>query len=124
MQLLSRGLFPCAPSFPTLAVDLNMLDFVHELFVNSAPNITAWCETLEGFLNDRQFKLSTRVRAAFIFDLSPIDLILKYRIVYVVDSAALSNGIPLWWIQRSFVCRTISIVYVKLWWKLSLIKVD
>ncbi len=77
LQLLSRGLFPCAPSLPTLAVDLNMLDFVHELFVNSAPNITAWCETLEGFLNDRQFKLSTRVCAVFMLDLSLADLILK-----------------------------------------------
>ncbi|KJA12507.1 hypothetical protein HYPSUDRAFT_105012, partial [Hypholoma sublateritium FD-334 SS-4] len=49
LQLMSRGLFPCAPSFPTLAVDLQMLDFVQELFVNAAPNLTAWCNTLEGF---------------------------------------------------------------------------
>lgn len=61
LQLLSRGLFPCAPNLPTLAVDLQMLDFVHDLFVNSAPNLTAWCNTLEGFLNARKFKLSTRV---------------------------------------------------------------
>ncbi len=55
------GLFPCAPSFPTLAVDLQMLDFVQELFVNAAPNLTAWCNTLESFLNSRKFKLATRV---------------------------------------------------------------
>ena len=61
LQLLAHGLFPCAPLFPTLAVDLQMLDFVRELFVNTAPNITAWCDTLEGFLDSRKFKLSTRV---------------------------------------------------------------
>ncbi|KAF8870464.1 hypothetical protein CPB84DRAFT_1855562 [Gymnopilus junonius] len=60
LQLLSLGLFPCAPSRPTLAVDLNMLDLVRGLFLNSAPNVTAWCETLEGFLSARKFKLTTR----------------------------------------------------------------
>ena len=61
LQLLEKGLFPCAPSLPSLAVDLEMLDFVRELFVNAAPNTTAWCETLEGFLSARKFKLATRV---------------------------------------------------------------
>jgi len=28
LQLLEKGLFPCAPSLPSLAVDLEMLDFV------------------------------------------------------------------------------------------------
>jgi hypothetical protein len=60
-QLLSLGLFPCAPTHPTLAVDLNMLEFVSELFVNAAPNTTAWCETLEKFLSTRRYKLTTRV---------------------------------------------------------------
>lgn len=61
LQLLHLGLFPCAPSAPTLAVDLNVLDFAQQLFVNMAPNTTAWCETLEGFLSARKFKLKTRV---------------------------------------------------------------
>jgi len=61
LQFLQRGLFPCAPSLPSLAVDLEMLDFVRELFVNAAPNTTAWCETLEGFLSACKFKLATRV---------------------------------------------------------------
>lgn len=61
LQLLSHGLFPCAPLEPSLAVDLNVLDFAKELFVNAAPNTTAWCETLEGFLSSRRFKLKTRV---------------------------------------------------------------
>ena len=62
LQLLAMGLFPCAPSEPSLAVDLNMLDFLQGLFVNSAPNVTAWCKTLESFLSARNFKLTTRVR--------------------------------------------------------------
>ncbi|KAF8868228.1 hypothetical protein CPB84DRAFT_1858289 [Gymnopilus junonius] len=45
---------------PTLAVDLNMLDFVRGLFLNTAPNVTAWAETLEGFLSAHKFKLKTR----------------------------------------------------------------
>ena len=61
LQLLARGLFPCLPVLPTLAVDLQMLDFVRELFVNAAPNTTAWCETLEGFLSARKYKLTTQV---------------------------------------------------------------
>ncbi|KAF8867706.1 hypothetical protein CPB84DRAFT_1666180, partial [Gymnopilus junonius] len=60
LQLLSKGLFPCAPTEPSLAVDLNVLDFAKELFVNAAPNTTAWCETLEGFLGSCKFKLTTR----------------------------------------------------------------
>jgi len=42
-------------------VDLGVLDFARDLFINAAPNTTAWCETLEGFLSARRFKLSTRV---------------------------------------------------------------
>lgn len=65
LQLLSRGFFPCAPTEPTLAVDLNVLDFARELFVNAAPNTTAWCDTLEGFLGSCKFKLTTRVCVFF-----------------------------------------------------------
>ena len=61
VQLLSYGLFPCAPDRPSLAVDLNMLQLVQELFVRSPPNHTAWCDTLEVFLDARHYKLQTRV---------------------------------------------------------------
>jgi len=61
LQLLSIGLFPCAPLLPSLAVDLQMLDFAQGLFRNAAPNTTAWCETLEAFLGARNFKLKTRI---------------------------------------------------------------
>jgi len=65
-QLLSRGLFPCAPKQPSLAVDLNMLDFVRELFLRSPPNNTAWCDTLDGFLAKRKYKLKTMVHSQFL----------------------------------------------------------
>jgi len=61
LQLLACGLFPCAPQVPTLAVDIQMLDFVQQLFVHAAPNITAWCKSLEAFLSTRKFKLVSRV---------------------------------------------------------------
>jgi hypothetical protein len=61
LQLLSRGLFPCAPIAPTLAVSLKMLEFVCELFVRMPPNTTSWCNTLEAFLGKRSYKLTTRV---------------------------------------------------------------
>jgi len=65
---MNIGLFPSAPLLPTLAVDLQVLDFVRELFVHAAPNITAWCNTLESFLAVRGFKLITRVYfCSFLF---------------------------------------------------------
>jgi hypothetical protein len=61
LQLLSQGLFPCAPTYPTLAVDLQMLDFLGELFIRLPPNVTSWCDALESILNIRGYKLTTRV---------------------------------------------------------------
>ncbi|KAL6305915.1 hypothetical protein BKA93DRAFT_730537, partial [Sparassis latifolia] len=60
LQLLSRGLFPCTPQAPTLAVDLNLLRFTQQLFVRLPPNTTSFCATLEAFLGDRGYKLTTR----------------------------------------------------------------
>ncbi|KAL6303233.1 hypothetical protein BKA93DRAFT_818113 [Sparassis latifolia] len=60
LQLLSRGLFPCAPQAPTLAVDLSLLKFVQELFVRLPPNTTSFCATLEYFLGECGYKLTTR----------------------------------------------------------------
>lgn len=61
LQLLNRGLFPCAPVAPTLAVDMKLLELVRELFLRMPPNVTAWCDTLESFLGERRYKLATRV---------------------------------------------------------------
>lgn len=60
-QLLARGLFPCAPLYPSLAVDMRVLDFVSHLFVNMPPNNTAWCKATEDFLEPMGYKLETKV---------------------------------------------------------------
>ncbi|KAJ6534507.1 hypothetical protein DFH09DRAFT_1092099 [Mycena vulgaris] len=60
--LLKADLFPCSPQHPSLAVDLQVLDFVMRLFLNLPPNNTAFCNTLEGFLASRGYKLRTKVR--------------------------------------------------------------
>ncbi|KAJ7119273.1 hypothetical protein C8R43DRAFT_901113 [Mycena crocata] len=54
-QLLSAGLFPCAPLRPTLAVDVRLLELAKKLFVRIAPNKTAWTSTLEDFLSSLGF---------------------------------------------------------------------
>ncbi|KAL1741684.1 hypothetical protein HDZ31DRAFT_809, partial [Schizophyllum fasciatum] len=56
-QLVEVGLFPCAPCRPTLAIDINVLDFVRLLFLNISPNVTAWCKAMEMFLIARSHKL-------------------------------------------------------------------
>ncbi|KZT31482.1 hypothetical protein SISSUDRAFT_960363, partial [Sistotremastrum suecicum HHB10207 ss-3] len=53
-QLLARGLFPCAPLEPSLAVQIPVLQLVTKLFLRVAPNISAFSETLEEFLADRK----------------------------------------------------------------------
>ena len=77
LQLLTMGLFPCAPSEPSLAVELNMLGFVERLFVHAAPNVTAWCKTLEAFLSERNFKLATRVSNHDHLNLLVLTLVLE-----------------------------------------------
>ncbi|KAJ7085196.1 hypothetical protein B0H15DRAFT_783307 [Mycena belliarum] len=59
-QLLQAGLFPCSPCHPSLAVDVNVLDFVWRLFLHLPPNNTAFCNTLENFLASRGYKLPTK----------------------------------------------------------------
>lgn len=61
VQLVVRGLFPCAPVLPSLAVDMKMLDFYRALFVRISPNHTALSNTLERFLGERGYKLETIV---------------------------------------------------------------
>lgn len=61
LRLLQLGLFPCTPFEPRLAVDLQMLEFVKGLFLRLPPNMTAWCDTLECFLEERNYSLETRV---------------------------------------------------------------
>ncbi|KIJ59334.1 hypothetical protein HYDPIDRAFT_100869, partial [Hydnomerulius pinastri MD-312] len=60
-QLLSMGLFACAPVTPSLAVDLQVLNLVRALFVHMSPNTTTWCEALEAFLSEQGYQLNTKV---------------------------------------------------------------
>jgi hypothetical protein len=58
-QLIERGFFPCAPLYPTLAVSLDMLEFVASLFLNLAPNERAWAATVVGYLKARGYEFAT-----------------------------------------------------------------
>ena len=60
-QLLEMGYFPCAPYHPTLAIEVRMLQFVTKLFVRISPNNTAWCATVEDFLQNLGYKLTSAV---------------------------------------------------------------
>ncbi|KAI6156246.1 hypothetical protein EDD17DRAFT_1779699 [Pisolithus thermaeus] len=55
--LMKHGLFASTPTAPTLAVDLQVLEFLRKLFVHLTPNTTAWCEALEIFLDGQGYKL-------------------------------------------------------------------
>lgn len=65
-QLISLGLFPCAPCSPSLAIDVSVLRFVSLLFVNMPPNSSAWCETVETFLSERCYSFQSKVQIIFI----------------------------------------------------------
>ncbi|KAJ7632028.1 hypothetical protein B0H17DRAFT_1280950 [Mycena rosella] len=57
VQLMKYGAFPCAPFHPSLAVDLRVLEFTMNLFVQIAPNNTALSTTLERCLGSMGFQL-------------------------------------------------------------------
>jgi len=98
-QLVLRGLFPCAPLHPTLAVSISMLEFVAELFVQQAPNERAWAATLENFLKRRGFKLigNDSLRRRFASALAQYQVLVRVvnqEMSAIVDSCrgqALSN---------------------------------
>ncbi|KAF9503957.1 hypothetical protein BS47DRAFT_1401906 [Hydnum rufescens UP504] len=59
IQLVERSFFPCAPLFPTLAVSLDMLEFVASLFLHTAPNERAWAMTLVEYLKAHGYEFAT-----------------------------------------------------------------
>jgi hypothetical protein len=73
LQLMHRGLFGCAPVVPTLAVDLRVLQFLRMLFVRISPNMTAWCDAVEAFLDGLGYKLDNLVGDTFFFLIAFID---------------------------------------------------
>ncbi|KAJ7302004.1 hypothetical protein DFH08DRAFT_919019 [Mycena albidolilacea] len=57
VQLIHVGAFPCAPFLPSLAVDLRVLEFARNLFLQISPNHTAFSVTLECTLKTMGFQL-------------------------------------------------------------------
>ncbi|KAJ7318852.1 hypothetical protein DFH08DRAFT_628343, partial [Mycena albidolilacea] len=58
VSLVCSGAFPCAPLQPSLAVDLRVLEFAFKLFLNIAPNHTAFSTTLETVLSTMGYQLN------------------------------------------------------------------
>ncbi|KAJ6526360.1 hypothetical protein B0H19DRAFT_1275721 [Mycena capillaripes] len=58
VQLMEIGVFGCAPVMPTLAVDLRVLEFTMNLFLQISPNNTAFTITLECVLVNMGFQLN------------------------------------------------------------------
>ncbi|KAF9504089.1 hypothetical protein BS47DRAFT_1308770, partial [Hydnum rufescens UP504] len=50
IQLIEHSFFPCTPLCPSLAVSLDMLEFVASLFLNMAPNERAWAAMVVEYL--------------------------------------------------------------------------
>lgn len=96
-QLIQRGLFPCSPLAPTLAVDLQVLDFATRLFVHIPPNNTAWCRTVEEFLDAQGYKLVTQV--IYLLSLLTFTNIFS-RIHFVEGSRTPYNGTMLFRMLR------------------------
>ena len=61
IQLVNVGLFPCAPTRPSFAVDIDLLDFTRKLGQNTAPNLTGFTQTVEAFLTARSYNIGTVV---------------------------------------------------------------
>jgi hypothetical protein len=61
VSLVRGGAFPCAPLQPSLAVDLRVLEFAFKLFLNVAPNHTAFSTTLETVLSTMGYQLNRQV---------------------------------------------------------------
>jgi hypothetical protein len=59
LQLVQLGFFPCSPVRPTLAVSLDMLEFVAELFLYVAPNERGWAATVVTYLKARGYRFAT-----------------------------------------------------------------
>ncbi|KAJ7501610.1 hypothetical protein B0H11DRAFT_1713561 [Mycena galericulata] len=57
VQLMEMGAFPCAPLHPSLAVDLRVLEFSRNLFLQISPNNTAFTVALERVLESMGFQL-------------------------------------------------------------------
>lgn len=64
VQLMRLGAFGCAPKMPSLAVDVRVLEFTMNLFLQISPNNTAFTIALERVLSNMGFQLDHQVRLA------------------------------------------------------------
>ncbi|KDQ08814.1 hypothetical protein BOTBODRAFT_118104, partial [Botryobasidium botryosum FD-172 SS1] len=55
-----QGFFPCAPTRPSMAFHIDLLELITLQGHNAAPNATAWAETLENFWKRQQYFDSLR----------------------------------------------------------------
>ena len=60
------GYFPCALVRPTLAFDINFLEFVTIGSHCMAPNVTGWSSILQSFLFIRGYLVGEKVRVYLI----------------------------------------------------------
>ena len=59
--LMKLGLFGCAPVRPSLAVDIQVLQFCRQTFLRLPPNVTGWCEAVESFLDLKGVQFMSQV---------------------------------------------------------------
>ncbi|KZT06589.1 uncharacterized protein LAESUDRAFT_620858, partial [Laetiporus sulphureus 93-53] len=50
----------CTPQAPSIAIDLNLLQFVKDLFMRLSPNVSSFCSMFEFFLGERDYKFLTQ----------------------------------------------------------------
>ena len=63
VTVIEMGYFPCAPICPTLAFDINLLEFVTIGSHHMAPNVTGWSSTLQYFLSIHGYLVGEKVHA-------------------------------------------------------------
>lgn len=108
--LLNRGYMACAPTHPTLAVDLRLLEFARMQFLHMVPNSTGWCGALEAFLSSLGYKLKLRVSFSLAAYTNVSDS-QAFRTVSAADSPApfagttsfamlLRSGSKVFWMTR------------------------
>jgi hypothetical protein len=62
------GYFPCAPVHPSLAIDINLLEFVTIASHHMAPNVLGWANTLQCFLSICGYLIGEKVQNLLIID--------------------------------------------------------
>ncbi|KAF9508763.1 hypothetical protein BS47DRAFT_1302293, partial [Hydnum rufescens UP504] len=85
------GLFPCAPLSPTLAVNMDVLEFALELFVRMGPNEQAWAATMTKYLKARghEFATADSLRQQFANALSHYQVLVRLvnaEMAKIIDS--------------------------------------